>query len=112
MARAVIYARYSSHSQRDESIEDQVRVCREAAAREGDEVVRVYADRATSGTSTAGRAEFARMVADSATASWDRVYVYKTDRFARNRYDSAIYKARLKRNGVRVVSATENIQDV
>ena len=111
MARAVIYARYSSHSQRDESIEDQVRVCREAAAREGDEVVRVYADRATSGTSTAGRTEFARMVADSATASWDRVYVYKTDRFARNRYDSAIYKARLKRNGVRVVSATENIQD-
>ncbi len=111
MANAVIYARYSSHNQRDESIEDQVRVCREAAAREGDRIVRVYADRAISGTSTDKRAAFAEMVADSAAGEWSRVYVYKTDRFARNRYDSAIYKAKLKKNGVRVVSATENIQD-
>ncbi len=111
MANAVIYARYSSHNQRDESIEDQVRVCRDAAGRAGDRVVRVYADRAISGTSTDKRAAFAEMVADSASGGWERVYVYKTDRFARNRYDSAMYKAKLKKNGVKVVSATESIQD-
>lgn len=111
MAKAVIYARYSSHSQREESIEDQVRVCTEVAAREGDDIVRVYADKATSGTSTDKRASFAEMIADSARGDWEKVYVYKTDRFARNRYDSAVNKAKLKRNGVRVVSATESIQD-
>lgn len=111
MANAVIYARYSSHNQRDESIEDQVRVCKEAAAREGDKIVHIYADRAISGTSTDKRAAFAEMISDSASGSWSKVYVYKTDRFARNRFDSAINKSKLKKNGVRVVSATENIQD-
>ena len=111
MADAVIYARFSSDKQRSESIEDQVRVCTEEAARNGDRVVRVYADRATSGTSTDHRAAFAEMVADSANGHWSKVYVYKTDRFARNRYDSAVYKNKLKRNGVRVVSATERIED-
>ena len=61
MANAVICARYSSHSQREESIEDQVRVCREAAAREGDRILRVYADRAISGTLTDKRAAFAEV---------------------------------------------------
>ena len=111
MASAVIYARYSSSGQREESIEDQVRVCTQEAERNGDAVVRVYADKATSGTSTEHRAAFAEMIADSARGSWSAVYVYKTDRFARNRYDSAIYKTKLKRNGVRVVSATERIED-
>ena len=111
MASAVIYARYSSSGQREESIEDQVRVCTEEARRNGDRIVRVYADRATSGTTTNHRAAFAEMVADSARGWFEKVYVYKTDRFARNRYDSAIYKTKLKRNGVRVVSATERIED-
>ena len=111
MADAAIYARFSSDKQRSESIEDQVRVCTEEAGRNGDRIVRVYADRATSGTSTDHRAAFAEMVADSARGLFEKVYVYKTDRFARNRYDSAIYKSKLKRNGVRVVSATEHIED-
>ena len=111
MARAVIYARYSSSGQREESIEDQVRVCTEEAARNGDEVLRVYADRAATGTEAEHRAQFQRMVADSAKGAFSLVYVYKTDRFARNRYDSATYKAKLKKNGVRVVSATERIAD-
>lgn len=111
MANAVIYARYSDGRQREESIEDQVRVCSEAAEREGDRILRVYADKATSGTTTDHRAAFAEMVADSAHGRFERVYVYKTDRFARNRYDSAIYKTKLKRNGVSVVSATEHIEE-
>lgn len=111
MANAVIYARYSDGRQREESIEDQVRVCREAASRSGDCIVRVYADKATSGTTTDHRAAFAEMIADSARGEWELVYVYKLDRFARNRYDSAVNKNKLKRNGVRLVSATENIQE-
>ena len=109
MAHAVIYARYSSSGQRDESIDDQVRVCTEEAARRGDSVVRVYADRAATGTEAEHRAQFQRMVADSASGAFELVYVYKTDRFARNHYDSAIYKGRLRKHGVRVVSATEPV---
>ena len=51
------------------------------------------------------------MVQDSAKGLFDTVLVWKLDRFARNRYDSAHYKAILRRNGVKVVSATENISD-
>lgn len=86
-------------------------MCRAEAVRNGDKVVAVYADHAISGTDAEHRPEFQRMVADSAEAPWEVVYVYKVDRFARNRLDSAVYKARLRKNGVRVVSATERIQD-
>jgi DNA invertase Pin-like site-specific DNA recombinase len=51
------------------------------------------------------------MIKDSEKHPWDAVIVYKLDRFARNRYDSATYKYRLKKNGVRLISATENISD-
>lgn len=51
------------------------------------------------------------MIKDSDRQQWQAVVVYKLDRFARNRYDSATYKARLKKNGVKVISATENISD-
>ena len=111
MAEVAIYARFSSGRQREESIEDQVRVCREEAERQGDTVVAVYDDHAISGTSTAHRAAFAKMISDSATGRFEKVYVYKVDRFARNRYDSAVYKSKLRKNGVTVVSATERIQD-
>ena len=45
--RAAIYARYSSAGQRDESIEGQIRECREFAARSNITVVKIYADRAS-----------------------------------------------------------------
>lgn len=104
--RAAIYARFSSDKQRVESIEDQVRVCRAYAEGHGMEVVAVYSDEAMSGTSD-HRPEFLRMMDDAKDGAWDTVLVYKFDRFSRDRYDSAIYKHRLKLCGVRVVSATE-----
>ena len=107
---AVIYARYSSHSQREESIEGQLRVCYEYAQREGLTVVGEYVDRALTGRSD-DRPDFQRMIKDSGKRVFDRVIVYKLDRFARNRYDSAIYKYKLKQNGVKVLSAMENIGD-
>ena len=51
------------------------------------------------------------MIGDSAKRQFQGVLVYQLDRFARNRYDSAIYKAKLKKNGVKVLSARENISD-
>ena len=106
----VIYARYSSDNQREESIEGQIRECLEFADRQGINVVANYIDRAFS-AKTDDRPDFQRMIEDSAKHLFDVVIVWKLDRFARNRYDSARNKAILKKNGVRVVSAKENISD-
>ena len=107
---AVIYARYSSIGQRDESIEGQLRECKEYAQRANLNVVGDYCDPALTGTSDK-RPEFQRMIRDAARGQFTVVIVWKFDRFARNRYDSAIYKARLKKYGVRVISAKEGIPD-
>lgn len=106
----VIYARFSSHSQTEQSIEGQLKVCYEYAEANHYIVVGEYIDRAISGT-TDNRAEFQRMISDSDKHTFEGVLVYQLDRFARNRYDSAINKAKLKKNGVRVLSAKENIAD-
>ena len=106
----VIYARFSSHSQTEQSIEGQLKVCYEYAESNHYTVVGEYIDRAISGT-TDNRAEFQRMISDSDKHTFEGVLVYQLDRFARNRYDSAINKAKLKKNGVRVLSAKENIAD-
>ena len=106
----VIYARFSSHSQTEQSIEGQLKVCYEYAESNHYTVVGEYIDRVISGT-TDNRAEFQRMISDSDRHTFEGVLVYQLDRFARNRYDSAINKAKLKKNGVRVLSAKENIAD-
>lgn len=107
---AVIYARYSSDSQREESIEGQIRECREYAERNNMTIVGTYIDRALS-AKTADRPEFQRMIKDSAKELFEIVLVWKLDRFSRDRYDSAHYKHILKKNGVKVVSVKENISD-
>ena len=106
----VIYARYSSDNQREESIEGQLRECKEFAAKNGIEIVDTYIDRALS-AKTDNRPDFQRMIKDSSKELFDTILVWKLDRFARNRYDSAHYKAILRKNGVKVVSATEIISD-
>ena len=100
----VIYARFSSHSQTEQSIEGQLKVCYEYAESHNYTVVGEYIDRAQSGKFD-NRADFHRMISDSDKHTFEGVLVYQLDRFARNRYDSAIYKAKLKKNGVRVLSA-------
>ena len=106
----VFYGRYSDSGQSEQSIEGQRKVCMEYAERNGYKIIGEYIDRALTGTSD-NRPEFLRMVADSAKRQFQGVLVYQLDRFARNRYDSATYKAKLKKNGVRVLSARENISD-
>lgn len=108
--KAVIYARYSSDNQREESIEGQLRECMEFAERTGVTVIESYIDRALS-AKTDNRPAFQRMIKDSYKHCFDMIIVWKLDRFARNRYDSAHYKSLLKKNGVKVVSAKETIAE-
>ena len=108
--KAVIYARYSSDNQREESIEGQIRECAAYAEKNGITVLRHYIDRAFS-AKTDNRPEFQQMIRDSGRKLFDLVIVWKLDRFARNRYDSARYKSILKKNGIKVVSATEVISE-
>ena len=106
----VIYARYSSDNQREESIEGQIGENIAFAEKNGITIVGHYIDRAYS-AKTDNRPEFQRMIRDSAKKTFDVVIVWKLDRFSRNRYDSAKYKAALKKNDVRVISATEAISE-
>ena len=107
---AVIYARYSSDNQREESIEGQIRECTAYAEKNGITIVKHYIDRAVS-AKTDNRPEFQQMIKDSDKKLFDIVLVWKLDRFARNRYDSARYKTQLKKNGVKLMSATEIISE-
>ena len=106
--KAVIYARYSSDNQTEASIEGQLRECMEFAEHAGIDVIGNYIDRALS-AKTDNRPEFQRMIKDSYKHAFDCIIVWKLDRFARNRYDSAHYKTLLKKNGVKVISAKETI---
>lgn len=107
---AVIYARYSSSNQTEASIEGQMRECNEYAKKNGISIVGTYIDRARSAR-TDNRPDFKKMIKDSSNKKFDAVIVWKLDRFARNRYDSAKYKATLKKNGVKVIYITEHISD-
>lgn len=110
MKKGVIYARYSSDRQNEQSIAGQIDVCTEWAKNNDINIVNIYHDEALSGK-TDNRPDFQRMIKDAKGAGFDYIIVYKLDRFARNRYDSAIYKAQLKKHGVRIISAMENIAD-
>ncbi|MBR5236356.1 MAG: recombinase family protein [Clostridia bacterium] len=106
--RGVIYARYSCDKQTEQSIEGQIRECKEYARQHDILIVGEYIDRAISGTSD-NREEFQRMIGDSSKKLFDAVITYKTDRIARNRYDSAWYKRILRNNGVKLHYAKEAI---
>ena len=88
---AVIYARFSSDNQSEESVTAQIRACTEYAERNGYEIINTYIDRAFSARSDQ-RPEFQRMICDSPEKSFNAVIVHKIDRFSRDRYDHAIYR--------------------
>ena len=108
MENCVIYARFSSHGQNEQSIEAQVRICKEYAESKGLDVVNLYTDKARTGTNDA-RPAFQKMIADAKTGTFQYIIVYMFDRFARNRRDSIIYKEMLKEKyGIKVISALES----
>lgn len=110
MKTGVIYARYSSDTQTEQSIEGQLRVCNEYAKNNDILILRTYIDRAMTGTND-NRPDFRQMIEDSKKHDFNVVLVYKFDRFSRNKYETTKHKKTLKDNGVKVVSATEYIPD-
>lgn len=106
----VIYARYSSDRQTEQSIDGQIHVCMEYAERNDIVIVGTYIDRAMTGTND-NREQFQKMLKDSDKKPFDYVLVYKLDRFSRNKYEMAIHRKHLKDNGIKILSAMENIPD-
>ena len=107
---AVIYARFSCHSQTEQSIEGQLLDAYAFAEKNGIKVIGEYIDRAISGRKDT-RPDFIRMIQDSAKRQFSLVLVWKLDRFSRDMYDSAVYGKMLEDNGVTVVSVTEPISN-
>lgn len=110
MKKAVAYGRFSTDMQREESIDAQFRAIREYCERNNITLLKTYADEGISGT-TDNRPAFQEMITDSKLGLFDYVVVHKLDRFARNRYDSAIYKKELEGSNIRVISVLENLDD-
>jgi len=108
--RVAQYARFSSDNQRSESIDAQIRAMNQFCKQNHWQVVATYTDEARSAT-TDNRPQFQQMISDSSKGIFDIVLVHKLDRFSRDRYDSAIYKKRLKNNSVQLCSVLERIDD-
>lgn len=108
--RAAQYGRFSSDNQRSESIDAQIRAMNKYCEEHDIMVVKTYADEAISGQSD-NREAFLQMIEDAKKGLFDIVLVHKLDRFARNRYDSAIYRKELKDVGVKLISVLENLDD-
>ena len=110
MKTAVIYARYSSERQTEQSIEGQIRECMSYAEQHDIIIVDTYIDRAMTGKND-NRTDFQRMLKDAQKGAWDMVLVYKLDRFSRNKYEMAIHKKTLRDHGITLVSAKEHIPE-
>ena len=108
--RVALYARFSSDNQRSESIDAQVRAMKQYCQQRNYTIVRTYIDEAKSAT-TDKRPAFQDMIAESSKHTFDILLVHKLDRFSRDRYDSAVYKRELKKNGVTVCSVLENLDN-
>lgn len=107
---AVIYARYSSHNQRDVSIEQQVEACRKHAAELGLTVTATYEDRAISGK-TDKRPSFQRMMRDAEQHKFAYVLAWKSNRIGRNMMQALVNESRLVDCGVKVFYAEEDFDD-
>lgn len=109
---AVAYARFSSNNQREESIDAQLRAIREYCEKENIELIAEFVDEAVTGK-TDDREDFQNMVNQllKGHIQADLVLVHKFNRFARNKFDSALYKKKLRDVGIKVVSVTQKIDD-
>lgn len=107
---AVIYARYSSHNQRDFSIEQQIEACRKYAASLSLKVTLTYEDRAISGR-TDNRPAFQRMMRDAENGKFQYVLAWKSNRMGRNMMQAMVNEARLVDCGVKVFYAEEDFDD-
>ena len=108
--RVALYARFPSDNQRTESIDAQIRAMKDYCQQQHWQIVATYIDEAKSAT-TDRRPNFLKMIEQSNQHLFDIVLIHKLDRFSRNVYDSAIYKSKLKKNNVSIVSVLERIDN-
>jgi len=108
MENAVVYARYSSHNQTEQSIEGQLSAAHKYAEAKGYNIIHEYCDRAKTGTND-NREEFQQMLHDCQSHSFTVIIVWKVDRFGRNREEITFNKYKAKKHGVRVEYIAENI---
>lgn len=111
MKRAVIYARYSSDKQREESIDAQVRACKDYCIRKHYLVTKVYADEAKSGRDIAKRDAYNQMIADAAEGKFDIIIFHKIDRNCRNEFNYYTVQHTLARLGVEYAYAVQPIDN-
>lgn len=107
---AVVYARFSSHRQGEQSIEGQLAEARRYADAHGLMIIHEYCDRAMTGRND-NREQFQLMLADAAKHIFDALIVWKTDRIGRNKEEIALNKYHLKKNGVKIYYVAESIPD-
>lgn len=107
---AVIYCRYSSHNQRDCSIEQQIEACQKYAAEMDIKVISVYADRAISGK-TEKRPQFQRMMKDAKKGLFQFVLAWKSNRLGRNMLQSMVTEETLRELGIRCLYVEEDFED-
>lgn len=107
---AVVYARYSSAGQKEQSIDGQIAAAQKYAELKGYTIIHEYIDRAMTGRND-NRDDFQRMLSDTAKKSFGVIIVWKVDRFGRNREEITFNKYRCKKNGVRVEYVAENMPD-
>lgn len=110
MENAVVYARYSSHNQTEQSIEGQLSAAKRYAESKGYRIINEYCDRAKTGTND-NREAFQEMLSDCAKKQFTVIIVWKVDRFGRNRQEITFNKYRAKKHGVRVEYIAESISD-
>ena len=108
--KAVIYARYSSHNQRDVSIEQQIDACQKYAKAGGFTVKECYSDRAVSGK-TDKRPQFQRMMRDAQDGKFDYVIAWKSNRMGRNMLQAMVNESKLLEQGVRCLFVEEDFDD-
>lgn len=109
MPRAVIYARFSSDMQREESIDAQVRACTAYAKSKGYDIVDTYVDEAKSGREVTKRDAYKKMLDDASHKKFDIVIFHKIDRNSRNEVDYYITKAKFLKLGIRYEYAVQSI---
>lgn len=109
--RAALYYRYSSDGQNEATISAQRRICKAFTDTEGYTPVKEYIDEAETATTSDNRTDFLQMLSDAKKGLFDYIIVWQFSRFARNKEESVIYKAMLRKVGVRVISATEKTDD-
>ena len=109
--RAALYYRYSSDGQNEATISAQRRICKAFTDTEGYTPVKEYVDEAETATTSDNRTDFLNMLSDAKKGLFDYIIVWQFSRFARNKEESVLYKAMLRKVGVRVISATEKTDD-